>query len=66
MSTDYHAKYCAHDLTRRCASDSVEKLTAVLSDAQVDLKTSSAFMISFRNISSGQRFMRCLRVNARS
>ena len=37
MITDYHAKYIAHDLTRRCASDSVEKLTAVLSDAQVDL-----------------------------
>src|SRR5271165_325876 len=37
MMTDYHAKYIAHELTRRCASDSVEKLTAVLSDAQVDL-----------------------------
>jgi len=24
--TDYHAKYIAHELTRRCASDSVEKL----------------------------------------
>ena len=35
--TDYHAKYFAHELTRRCASDSVEKLTAVLADAQVDL-----------------------------
>ncbi|MEW5975581.1 MAG: hypothetical protein AB1898_07225 [Acidobacteriota bacterium] len=37
MMTDFHAKYIAHELTRRCASDSVEKLTAVLSDAQVDL-----------------------------
>src|SRR5216117_3410935 len=35
--TDYHAKFFAYDLTRRCASDSVEKLTAVLADAQVDL-----------------------------
>lgn len=35
--TDYHAKYLAHELTRRCASDSVEKLTSVLADAQVDL-----------------------------
>ena len=35
--TDYHAKYLAHDLTRRCATDSVEKLAAVLADAQVDL-----------------------------
>ncbi len=35
--TDYHAKLFAYDLTTRCASDNVEKLTAVLSDAQVDL-----------------------------
>jgi superfamily II DNA or RNA helicase len=35
--TDYHAKLFASELTRRCPSDSVEKLTAVLSDAQVDL-----------------------------
>lgn len=35
--TDYHAKYLAHELTRRCASDSVEKLARVLADAQVDL-----------------------------
>jgi hypothetical protein len=35
--TDYHAKYLAHELTRRCSSDSVEKLTSVLADAQVDL-----------------------------
>ena len=35
--TAFHAKYFAHDLTRRCASDSVEKLASVLSDAQVDL-----------------------------
>ncbi|MBU4201397.1 MAG: DEAD/DEAH box helicase [Verrucomicrobia bacterium] len=35
--TDYHAKYYAHELTKRCPSDSVEKLTASLLDAQVDL-----------------------------
>ncbi len=35
--TDYHAKYLAHELTRRCASDNVEKLAPVLADAQVDL-----------------------------
>jgi SNF2 family DNA or RNA helicase len=35
--TDFHAKYLAHELTKRCASDSVEKLAAVLADAQVDL-----------------------------
>lgn len=35
--TDYHAKYLAHELTRRCGSDSVEKLASVLADAQVDL-----------------------------
>src|SRR5258708_5826926 len=35
--TDYHAKYLAYELTRRWASDSVEKLAPVLADAQVDL-----------------------------
>ncbi len=35
--TDFHAKYLAHELTRRYASDSVEKLARVLADAQVDL-----------------------------
>ena len=35
--TDFHAKYFAHELTKRCASDSIEKLAAVLADAQVDL-----------------------------
>ena len=35
--TDYHAKYFAYELTRRCPPDSVEKLAAALVDAQVDL-----------------------------
>jgi SNF2 family DNA or RNA helicase len=35
--TDYHAKYFAHELTKRCASNSVEKLAGTLVDAQVDL-----------------------------
>lgn len=35
--TDYHAKYYAHELTKRCASDSLEKLTTSLLDARVDL-----------------------------
>ncbi|MBS3918730.1 MAG: DEAD/DEAH box helicase family protein [Deltaproteobacteria bacterium] len=49
--TDYHAKYFAHDLTRRCASDSVEKLAAVLADAQVDLNPHQieAALFAFRN-----------------
>src|SRR5205807_10155594 len=47
----YHAKYFAFDLTRRCASDSIEKLTAVLSDAQVDLNPHQidAALFAFRN-----------------
>lgn len=49
--TDYHAKYLAHDLTRRCASDSVEKLAAVLADAQVDLNPHQveAALFAFQN-----------------
>ena len=35
--TDYHAKYFAYELTKRCASNSLEKLSATLSNAQVDL-----------------------------
>jgi ERCC4-related helicase len=51
VSTPFHAKYLAHELTRRCASDSVEKLTAVLSDAQVDLNPHQieAALFAFRN-----------------
>src|SRR5438552_7600687 len=49
--TDYHAKYFAYELTRRCASDSLEKLTSVLSDAQVDLNPHQieAALFAFRN-----------------
>ena len=35
--TAYHAKYFAHELTRRYPSDSAEKLAGALVDAQVDL-----------------------------
>lgn len=35
--TDYQAKYFAHELTKRCSSDSMEKLASALVDAQVDL-----------------------------
>lgn len=37
MSTAYHAKFLAHELTKRCPPDSVEKLAGALVDAQVDL-----------------------------
>jgi SNF2 family DNA or RNA helicase len=49
--TDYHAKYLAHELTRRCATDSVEKLAAVLADAQVDLNPHQveAALFAFQN-----------------
>ena len=35
--TQYHAKYYAFELSKRSSSDSLEKLTATLSNAQVDL-----------------------------
>ena len=35
--TDYQAKYLACELTKRCASDSEEKLAATVAGAQVDL-----------------------------
>ena len=49
--TDYHAKYFAHELTRRCPSDSVEKFAAALADAQVDLNPHQvdAALFAFRS-----------------
>ena len=49
--TAYHAKYLAHELTKRCASDSVEKLASALSDAQVDLNPHQieASLFAFRS-----------------
>jgi adenine-specific DNA-methyltransferase len=35
--TDYHAKYFAHELTKRCSADSLEKLAGAVAGAQVDL-----------------------------
>ncbi|MEW6305020.1 MAG: SNF2-related protein [Verrucomicrobiota bacterium] len=35
--TDYHAKYYAYELTKRCPSDSLEKLAGAVASAQVDL-----------------------------
>ena len=35
--TDYHAKYFAHELTKRCPPDSMEKLAGAVASAQVDL-----------------------------
>jgi len=37
MLTDYHSKYFAHELTKRCSSDSLEKLAGAVAGAQVDL-----------------------------
>ena len=37
LITDYHAKYYAHELTKRCAAGSMEKFAGTLVDAQVDL-----------------------------
>jgi len=49
--TDYHAKYFAHELTRRYPSDSLQKLAASLSDAQVDLNPHQveAALFAFRS-----------------
>lgn len=49
--TNYHAKYIAHELTKRCPSDSVEKLAGALVDAQVDLNPHQidAALFAFRS-----------------
>ena len=37
LLTDYHSKYFAYEITKRCSSDSLEKFAGALVDAQVDL-----------------------------
>ena len=51
MLTPYHAKYFAYELTRRCPSDSLEKLSSTLSNAQVDLNPHQieAALFAFRS-----------------
>src|SRR5258707_10232556 len=51
MSTACHAKYFAYELTKRCASDSMEKLAASLANAQVDLNPHQveAALFAFRS-----------------
>lgn len=49
--TEYHAKYFAYELTKRSSSDSIDKLAASLSDAQVDLNPHQieAALFAFRS-----------------
>lgn len=49
--THFHASYLAHELTRRCASDSVDKLAPVLADTRVDLNSQpfEAALAAFRS-----------------
>src|SRR5271170_2555105 len=49
--TDFHSTFYAHELTKRCASDSIEKLAGALVDAQVDLNPHQveAALFAFRS-----------------
>lgn len=49
--TDFHSAYFAHELTKRCSSDSIEKLAGALVDAQVDLNPHQveAALFAFRS-----------------
>src|SRR5688572_28931928 len=49
--TDYHAKYWALDLTKRRATDSIEKLATAVAGAQVDLNPHQvdAALFAFRS-----------------
>ena len=51
MISDYHAKYFAYELTKRCPSNDFEKLASTLSDAQVDLNPHQieAALFAFRS-----------------
>lgn len=37
MTTPFHSKYYAHELTKRCSSDNLEKLSQSLNNATIDL-----------------------------
>src|SRR5450432_1748707 len=49
--TPYHAKYIAHEITKRSSSDSMQKLASTLVDAQVDLNPHQveAALFAFRS-----------------
>ena len=49
--TDFHSTFFAHELTKRCSSDNVEKLAGALVDAQVDLNPHQveAALFAFRS-----------------
>ncbi len=49
--TAYHSKYFAHELTRRCSSDSDEKIAGAVAGAQVDLNPHQvdAALFAFRS-----------------
>jgi ERCC4-related helicase len=49
--TDYHAQYFAYELTKRYASDSLEKLAGTVASAQVELKPHQvdAALFAFRS-----------------
>lgn len=51
MISDYQAQYYAYELTKRCPSDSIEKLTGALVDAQVELNPHQveAALFAFRS-----------------
>ena len=49
--TAYHAKYLAYELTKRCSSDSIEKMAGTVAGAQVDLNPHQvdAALFAFRS-----------------
>ena len=54
--TPYHAKYYAYELTKRCSSDSIEKLAGAVASAQVDLNPHQvdAALFAFNSPLAGQ------------
>ncbi len=51
MSTPYHAKYFAYELTKRCSSENIEKLSQSLCNVSVDLNPHQieAALFAFRS-----------------
>jgi superfamily II DNA/RNA helicase len=51
MATPFHSKYFAHELTKRCSSDNLEKLSQSLNNATIDLNPHQvdAALFAFRS-----------------
>jgi hypothetical protein len=59
MMTPYHAQYFAYELTKRCSSDSMEKLASALVDAQ-EVRKAALAVLTLEEKLAGQKQIKAL------